>query len=337
MKFKTKIDLIDMEHKVFDIKNESMPKGAWWWWFWLFFFNNPKNPEKPRQLMILWSTKNEKEIYCNNLKLKLKPSKDRSNLSGAVAAWYFDGEKMHHNFLLEQCDIKVSDKEISSNSNTPTSFSINKSKNIIKIGNEFEFIAEATNKHNFIKPTFESNNYIKKIGYSTLRLNYLNLKGKVKNKSINGSAYFQRIFVNSPLPPWYWGVFHFKNGSVLTYFNPNLLGKSIKKDIKFFDKNEVHEFNDIDVKKSGENIPIFTVVGENDNEKINFTVNSYSHSSWTFNKKSFGIIPTKLVYNEYPAIISDFNLLNKDTGKIIDTEKLGKAVGNSEHTTGILI
>ena len=331
------MNFVDFKKRVFNIKDEPMPRGAWWWWFWLFFFNNPKNPEKPRQLMILWSTKNEKEIDCNNLKLKLNHSGDRSNLDGVVAAWYFDGEKMHHNFILEQCNIKVSDKEISSCSSMPTSFSIRKSKNIIKIGEKIEFIAKASNKHDFIKPTFSCNRYVRNKGYSLLRLNRLNLNGKIEGKPIYGSAYFQRIFVNAPLPSWYWGIFHFENGGALTYFNPHLFGKSIKKEIKFFDGNEVHDFKDMNVKKSTAKMSDFKLFGENENEKIEFIVKPYSHSSWTFNKKSFGMFLTKLVYNEYPASISDLKLINKKTGKTINIEKLGKSIGNAEHTTGFLI
>ena len=132
-----------MEGKIFNIKNESMPRGAWWWWFWLFFFNNPKNPAKPRQLMILWSTKNEREVDCNNLKINIKLPIDKKNLNGAVAAWYFDGEKMHHNFLLETCDIKINDRKLSTASTIPTSFSIDGKRSIVKIGKDFEFIAES--------------------------------------------------------------------------------------------------------------------------------------------------------------------------------------------------
>lgn len=332
-----KTNLIDFEKKVFDIKDEPMPKGAWWWWFWLFFFNNPKNPEKPRQLMILWSTKNEKEIDCNNLKIKLNHPIDRSKLDGAVAAWYFDGEKMHHNFLLEQCNIRISPKGLSTSSTVPTSFSLNKTKNIIKIGKGIEFIAQTSNKHDFIKPTFNFNTFVGNKGYSTLRLNHLVLKGKVRGRPVKGSAYFQRIFVNAPLPSWYWGIFHFENGEVLTYFNPHLLRRSVKKDIKFFDGKRVHAFKDIFIKKSAEKMPNFRVFGENNKEKIEFNVKTYSHSSWTFNKKFFGLLPTKLVYNEYPAFISEFKLLNKKSGEIIDIEKLGKSIGNAEHTTGFLL
>ena len=330
-------EIVELERKVFEIQNEPMPRGAWWWWFWLFFFNNPQNPERPRQLMILWSTKNEREISCNDITFRLAPPRDRSALDGIVAAWYFDGEEMHHNFLLEQCNLRISDKELSSDSATPTSFSIDKAKNTVKIGNDFEFIADAGDKHGFVMPTYKSNIYLMNKGYSLLRLNHLDLTGRVNNEEIHGSAYFQRVFVNAPMPPWYWGIFHFEGGGVLSYYRPHLLGKALKKDISFFDGEKMHKFDNMSITSSGGDRPVFTISGETEDEKIDFSVASYSHSSWTFRKRVLGIIPNRLVYNEYPAVISSLRLTNKKTGDEITLKNLGRAVGNAEHTTGLLI
>jgi len=225
-----KIEFIDLEKRVFDIKNENLSRGAWWWWWWIFFFDNPKNPERPRQLMILWSAKNTKKINCNGLDIEIENVRDGSVLDGAVAAWYFDGEKMHHNFLLEQCKIKIGEKEMVSESRIPTSFSVNGKKSVVKIGNDFEFVAEANRKDDFARPRHHSNNFVGEKGYSIMKVNHTDLKGSIKGKPIGGSAYFQRVFVNAPAVPWYWGIFHFENGGILTYTNQLVFGKTIKKD-----------------------------------------------------------------------------------------------------------
>ena len=331
------LKILQPGEKVFDIEKEPMPGGAWWWWFWLFFFDNPRDPNKPRQLMILWSTKNVKEIKCNSLDIKLKFPIDKKNLDGAVAAWYFDGEKMHHDFLLEQCHLKVVEDGISTDSKTPTSFTIRDIVNRVRIGDEFDFVAEAKGKHDFLKPSYHANNFIGSKGYAITKVNHLDLKGYVGGKPIKGTAYFQRVFVNAPAIPWYWGIFHFANGAVLTYTNQMALKKAIKKQIVFFDGNERHEIKDITVKRIGGAIPEFKVSGETNGAKARFTVSAYSHSSWTFRKKSLGMFPNKLVYNEYPATITDFEFINKKTGKTLTSKELGKAVGNAEHTTGYLL
>jgi len=333
----TKSNHIDIEKEVFNIKNEPMPPGTWWWWFWLFFLNNPKNPEKPRQLMILWSIKNVKEIHCNDEKFIFNLPLDKNNLRGVVAAWYFNGEKMHDDFLFEQCNIKISDKMLTSDSTMPTSFSIDKNKNIIKIGNDFELVAEVEDKQGFTSPFQQSNKYIGNKGYSMIRLIRLRLNGTINNESVHGSAFFHRIFVNVPSPSWYWGIFHFESGGILTYFNPFFFGKSIKKDITFFDGETLHEFSDINVKFSVHGMPVFIIKGENKNERINFTINTHSYYSWILKRRVLGFIPNKLVYREYPAFVSDFKFSNKKTGENINLENLGKSVGNVEHATGFLL
>ena len=338
MRSKIKKYLVDMEKKVFDIKDEPMPKGAWGWWFWLFFIDNPENPKKPLQLMILWSIKNDKKITCNNLDIKFTDSKDRTAFDSVVAAWYYDGKNMHHNYILEQCTLDISKRRIATDSATPTSFTVNRDVSTIKIGDVFEIIAKPKNSHNFTKPLYYSNTYLLNKGYSIIKQNHLEITGKYKNTSIRGTAYFQRVFMNAPAIPWYWGIFHFENNSILTYINVHFLGKSFKKDITYFDGSKTHEFTDMTIKKSEEtHHPTFKISGQNRHEKISFKVIPYSHSSWTFKKKADTIIPNKLVYNEYPATISDLKLIDKKTGENITPKDLGNSVGNAEYTTGLLL
>ncbi len=332
-----KADLHEIMGRIFDIKDEPMPRGAWWWWFWLFFFDNPNDPARPRQLMILWSTKNVREIECNGLRIRLGEQADRSRLDGAVAAWYFDGREMHHNFLLEQCGISVSGNGLSTDSGTPTTFAIDGERSTVRIGDDFEFVADTGGRHDFAMPTHHRRNIIGSKGYSIIRLNHLDLHGRAQGKPVRGSAYFQRVFVNAPSPSWYWGVFHFDKGGILTYFNPRFLGKSVKKDITLFDGGRMHEFRDIRVVRRGGKMPVFDVSGKDGEKRISFTVEPYSHSSWTFRKRSLGIIPNKLVYNEYPATITDLSLTDGKAGDAISLRDLGRSVGNAEHTTGLLL
>ena len=64
---------------------------------------------------------------------------------------------------------------------------------------------------------------------------------------------------------------------------------------------------------------------------------SYSHSDWTFKRNVFGFIPSRLVYNEYPAVISELKFINKETGETLTHLDLGRSVGNAEHATGALL
>jgi hypothetical protein len=332
---KTETRIVAPGEKLFDVDDEPFPKGAWWWWFWLFTFDNPMNPKQPRQLMILWSTKNVKEIDCNGLKIKLNLPIDKKNIEGAVAAWYYDGWEMRHNFLLEQCNIKLSKTGLVTESETPTSFSQEGEDYVVKIG-DMVFAARADGKEDFLKPNHHGNHFGAGKSYSITKVNRLSLKGVVDGKPVSGTAYFQRVFVNAPAIPWYWGLYHFRNGGVLTYTYQWILGKKLKRHIAFFDGKNLHEFKGIDVKRIEGKHPSFAVSAENKKERISFMVDAYEHSSWTFKKKSLGIIPNKLVYNEYPGRLRGFELIDKGTGKTLTLKDLGPAYGNSEHTTGFL-
>ncbi|MBU0762229.1 MAG: hypothetical protein KKD39_04335 [Candidatus Altiarchaeota archaeon] len=327
-------ETVDFRECVFDITNENMRHKGWIWWFWLFFIENPENPDKPRQLMILWSRKNVKKIWCNHELLDFTGDKKDE---GVVACWYFDGEKMHHNYLLEQCTLKIEKDSLTSNSKIPTYFSVDSEGCRVKIGSSFDFKLVGKSDHKFNQPTYYKDNIVKDFSYSLLRHNILKLSGEVEGQKIRGTGYFQRVCVNAPIPPWYWGIFHFENGGVLTYFKPHIFGVGLRGDICFFDGSDMHVFTDMDVERIGSINPIFKIIGKNEVEEITFNVNPYSHSSWTFKGSLLKLLETILVYNEYPAKIEGLTLKNKDAKTIITTKSLGDNVGNAEHSTGILL
>ncbi len=342
--------------------------GTWWWWFWIFFMENKDNPSKPKQLMVLWSTKNEREIKCNNLSLKLdneiRVGGKKSVFDGVVAAWYFDGKKMHEDFVLEQCNIELNKKPYSlvSNSKNKTCFyekdcgfavQVNKGKKEFAFNSSFgseEATQPTLSKHSYLNGVFE---------HKVLRASRLNLDGYIKTggvkEKVRGTSYFQKVVINTPAFPWYWGIFHFSDGSVLSYFNPHfgtamlkdnlfkwLISEgnvSLKKGIYFFNKKtgQTHLFNIIQIKRKTRGaLPSFKVSGKNEESKISFTVNCYSSATWKFEKKFLGLTRMRLKYNEYPATITSFNLQDSQ-GKIVSLKELGTGVGNAEHTWGLLI
>lgn len=322
--------------KVFDLKSGPMRRGEWLWWFWLFFFDNPLDPGKPRQLMILWSAKNSRQIDCNSLIIRPVLPVGRDNLDGAVAAWYFDGERMRHNFVLERCMLHVSEKGLYAETNMPTAFEIEGGLSTVRIGDDFTFLARVEGRDNFLRPSLHGNDFLAGKGYSILKMNRLALDGVVDGMPVKGSAYFQRVIVNGPAIPWFWGAFHFREGAVLTYTNQFMFGKAVKKHIAFYDRGTLREFHKIKVKRLRGKMPVFCVSGEAPGESIRFTVTPYSHSSWTFKKKSLRLVPNKLVYNEYPAVLSDFEYVDEAGNCTKTLEELGPAVGNAEHATGYL-
>ena len=260
---------LEIQKEMFDFSKTSPKSGSWWWWFLLLFFNNPKNEQKPRQLMILWSTKKDKEIECNDLKIVLDHDMELESkgkkIDGAVAAWYFDGSKMRHNFLLKQTPLLFSENGIKTE-NVKTEFcrtenglaNFYKTKNSFKldIGESMKFNLSLKEKNIFTIPAF-SGKKILGLNYELLRMNKLSLTGIVNGHRVKGHSYFQKVFLNGPALPWYWGIFYFKGGTILKYFKIHL-GKTlvdipVKKDINFYHKGNLYTFENMKVTKNIEN------------------------------------------------------------------------------------
>jgi len=318
--------------KIFDLKNIFFGENDWIWWFWLFFFENPTNPEKPRQVAILWSARND-IVKCNGMKMGTKKLLKGDLLDGGVAAWYFDGSKMYDNLLLSRVKINLGQSGITTSSPN-TSFQFNNGIFRITVEDKMKFEATLLNdKNKFVSPWEKGHKYLG-LGYDMIGINKLKLTASINGEISEGSAYFQKVFLKGPAIPWYWGIFHFKDSACLSYFNPRLLGKSIKKDVSFYDGETLHRFNDITIKKTRGFLPTFHIMARNKEKKIEFLVETYSKTTWEFRKKKFGLIPLNFNYRQYPARITRFKFNDLKTN--LSLSDLGYGIGNAEHSTGIL-
>ncbi len=346
---------------IFKTTQRVLKPGAWYWSFWLFFMKNPDANKPPLQLMILWSTKYERKLSCNDYefyeKSLKKTDENKTTHKGMVAAWFFDGEKMHHNFILEKTYIVKDYKRKTMFIGEDIVF--RKKENLLEV---------EINKKNF-SAKFESyvpengTEYKAKVGEGTTlhnlftfriaRFDYLDLKAKINNKELLGSSYFQDVVVDSPVGPWYWGYFHFKDKSILSYFYV-YFGNSLFKQNPFKIKKQkawlpvdtncyyyyapedkIYRFPDnLKVKMIGtDEKPVFEVVGKNIKEQteIYLKVKTYSHSYWHFKGQILCLpIKSNFRYNEYPSFVDGYILDKKSNKKL----EIKKGIGNSENSWG---
>jgi hypothetical protein len=350
---------------IWDFNLDGMRRGSWWWWFWLFFWENPKNPDKPKQFMILWSTKNDPRILCNDLVIDnhfIRRKDGSCEFGGTVGAWHFDGEKMIDEYLLANSDITLADRPARSlvcGKPVKTVYSEPQDgTHRIVIGDDFEFTAKCAGD-DFSKLRYNKGVFFKMFDYRMSRMSRLSLEVKEKKskKTLLGTAYFQKVMVNAPVPPWHWGIFHFSHHT-LTYYRPfigsgvlsnNLfkkdpirLNKGLKSSIKFHDHRSglTHIFTDITVKTRTQagGLPIFHVSSESRSAgSIRFTVEPYAESVWRFKKRiADRLFHSNVHYQEYPSKINDF-LLELPDGTKITSVDVGVGVGNAEDNAGFLL
>lgn len=376
----------DISELMWDLNTDEKIKNlSWWWWWWIFFIKNPKNPARPRQLMILWSTKNCEHIIVNDYQWERnqeivktgtpgkdengKYSKRKMTFDGMTGIWWFDGDKMHEPYALEQSDFTVEWKGAKGylRPHSDNVYMYTAEPDLFKVRikkDDDEFDLQMTPWNDFIsKHRYNQDHYIGKWSYNIYKIFGTKLKGHIKTKKgdldedIEGTAYFQKVMVNAPAVPWYWGVFHTEDGSYLDYFNPHFgteiwrktdaptstwdrPGKSLSKKLQFYDaKTDTrYEFRKKDVTIRHEvvdGLPTFWVSGHKDGVDLSIKVRAYSRAYWRFEQKYLGFMRSILYYNEYPTEMLEFEL--KGGKRDITLRDLGYVAGNIEHSWGWLI
>ena len=203
---------------------------TWWWWWWIFFIRQ-EGSERTRQLMILWSTKytDYVKVMGHDWTCKIPPVWDGNTLkfNGMTASWWYDGERMEDPQVLVESDFEVSHEGLKGELKplldgvdyrfygSPEEYRVN----IIDDRNDFRFVLTPWNRY-LSEQRFNENQYTQKYSYNIMKIFGMKLSGSIAGESIEGSAYFQRVTVNAPAAPWYWGVVHCEDGSYIDYFQP---------------------------------------------------------------------------------------------------------------------
>ena len=319
--------------RIFEMERRNR---GWLWWFWLFFFDNPGDPKKPRQVGILWSTKKDGKLKCNGkLMGSDNPYRADGSIEGGVAAWYFDGSEMHDQTILGKVTLDLDESGITTTS-PKTAFRRTDGGFEVVVSEDMVFTATLLESNEFISP-WEKEHKVLGFGYEMTGINRMKLDALIDGEVSKGSCYFQKVYLSTAAPPWYWGIFHFESGASMTYFNPRILGKSVKKDVSFHDGKTLHKFKGIRVDKQmvGQ-LPLFNVSSENEREKIDFVVEPYAETVWRFRKRKMGLFPVSFDYGQYPSRITRFRFEDKGSGDEVTEGDIGVGIGNSEDSRGLL-
>ena len=204
------------------------------------------------------------------------------------------------------------------------------------------------------------------MGYDILRLHGSRVSGKMDDETINGTAYFQKVCVQAPSVPWYWGMLHLSDGSYIDWFLPHLSLTITSRDNQPWKMRDLghmslsegglfHDatlgkstaFNNVRVEKyasnasegshganPGANLPGFKVEMWTTEARIILDVEAVDRAHWAFEQPTVGGIVSNFTYNEYPLKVVDLSITtNGDTRTLDDFEWIR---GNAEHSWGIL-
>ncbi|AAM05618.1 hypothetical protein [Methanosarcina acetivorans] len=171
-------------------------------------------------------------------------------------------------------------------------------------------------------------------GYRFANL-YFDFKGELFGKDFSGKCYAQKVIVIGPFIPWKWSRIIFKNGSVLTYYIPNIeiigVEYNIHNSMEFYDAEtrKLHRFRKAKVyeypSEKGNKRWIVTA----EESRVFMVTKSYCKEALSFTKNF------NFRYIENLVDVVDFQVELED--RIITLEETGSGLGMVEDTSGFVI
>ncbi len=350
-----------------DTTNE-LKNRTWWWWWWIFFFKNEDDPRRTKQMVILWGTRNCREVQVNDhlwhRKRDIQRERGRASAYGMVASWYFDGNEMIDPMFIDEGPLtskwSPGTRELSLAGNGRYMFSGEDDSNRVTVATkDINIDINMKPWTDFLSDVAPSGKeYFMHLSYAMHKIRGSRALGRVsigdRSEGVEGTAYFQKVRINSPTSPWYWGVFHSEKGHYVDYFMPHIgppmfrrserhdsrldWGERIlSKSWRFYDVDEgvLHTVHNIRMRKRYENdLPVFMLSGDDGDKKFEMEMESYSRAYWRIQQPFLRMFNTVLYYNEYPVNVTKFAFESRMGRKIL--EDLEPVTGNCEHAWGMV-
>lgn len=373
---------------------------TWDWWWWLIMLDDPDGRPSGRQLMVLWSTKDNELVEVNGMPWTPagRPSYDAERglaLDGMVCAWWFDGQRMHEPVIQQICRmiampdthpkwpgkskdagkgggavVPLLDNDLSMGLKSDlSSFWVHlltdDSADHPKVPKKFDLSLTPWNAA-MSTARQASATYAANMGYDILRLHGTKVHGKLDDEDVTGTAYFQKVCVQAPSVPWYWGMLHLNDGSYIDWFLPHVSFTVSARDNRPWKRRDLghiglsqgglfhdpvnkrsEKFTNVTILKTASNLtegehghspgaplPVFEIKMWNGRTTIELRVKAIERAHWTFNQPTRGGLKSHLTYNEYPLEMEYLRI--RDEFGVRKESDYEWARGNAEHSWGLL-
>ena len=372
-----------------------IPRLSWWWWWVIVFVRDKDNPGRSKQLMVLWSTKETPAIRMTGhwwLPGSRMNIDEEGGLvfPGMVCSWWYDGKTMFEPLVMKECRMAAINDQHSlwpgegggegagaviplvqedlsfgmKPGNDKFWLNLVSDKEAVKKGAPSRFSAELTPWSGPPSTlTYKNNILAMNMGYDILRLQGTKCKLSVDGEEMEGTAYFQKVSVQAPTIPWFWGMLHFDDGSYLDWFMPHVSLSSTSKDSSpwrlrdFFrtpsngtgifhdakrDRTEVFARCEVELSESdselrdndGNLLPKFRIRLWNGRTQVSLEVRAVSRAKWVFDQPTRAGMVSHLTYNEYPLEVEKIAILDENGLRSI--KDYSWIHGNAEHSWGFL-
>lgn len=354
--------------EVFDVDpTHALPGRTWWWWWFIFFFRNEADPSRTKQMVLLWGTRNTRRLVINGHEWRhdgeIRRQKGSVDCEGMTAGWYYDGATMLDPLFIDDGPMRTEwdgggrlalengNAYVFDAAKTPHVVTVRRPGTAIELG-----IFPWTDYLSQIMPT--GKRYLYHLGYRMHKIRGVRVRGTValggNVEEVEGTAYFQKVRINSPTSPWYWGVFHARDGSFLDYFMPHLGPPALRRtaahvspfdwgeftlsnSFQFYEAatGELHKIRGCAIEKRYVNdLPVFRLRGAGGGKSIDMEMTSYARATWEIRQPLLGPLTNVLFYNEYPVNVTKFAF--SEGNRRVTLDDLGPIVGNCEHSWGLV-
>ena len=214
---------------------------------------------------------------------------------------------------------------------------------------------------------YSHNEFSLGMGYDILRIHGSECTGEIGGEPVTGTAYFQKVCVQAPSIPWFWGMLHFSDGSYLDWFLPHASFTLTAKDDrpwkardfarlplkgqcqwKDAGRQRTEQFARCEVEllevvpgegvpefdEDGNPLPCFHVRVWNGRTQIGLLARAVARAHWTFDQPTRACMTSHFTYNEYPLEIDSITVL--DERGVRTLEDWEWIHGNAEHSWGLL-
>jgi hypothetical protein len=345
--------------------------------------------------MVLWSTKDAPHVRVNEHDWKPEgrfhiDENGRHTLPGMVCAWWYDGKDMHEPYLMRESRIAAMDGQ---HPDWPGSGEFSGSGAVIPVTEDDLSMGLADDGSHFwlrckgdssavengapasfdlkITPwtkaassaAYSNNVFGNDMGYDIIRLHACKCQGLVGEDNVQGSAYFQKVTVQAPSIPWFWGFLHFSDGTYLDWFIPHASFSMTARDSRAWKLRDVtqvplktsgllhdekrgrsEKFERCEVEllpsepeecdSRGEVLPRFLIRVWNGRTQVGLKVRASNRAHWRFDQPTRAGLVSHLTYNEYPLEVESLTILDEKGVRTLDD--FDWVHGNAEHAWGLL-
>lgn len=300
--------------------------------YWFAIFTSLDKKKNPMQLISSFGRRNSRKSMVDNVEISGSNPGDGTVRTGGFV-WCYDGRKKIALPIVETMTSVTDHSIVSAGNGLSIDISGTVPQYRVKVNSETIKCDFRLRKPASGYDTEVLNELKMKLNYQVYNL-YYNFDGTLNGQEYSGRCYLQKVLLTTPMVPWYWSRFVFRDGSYFVFFKPYFgsrdLNYSLRNKGAFYSASgdKLHWVYNIDVKHDSR-MKNWKITSKGDGYSL--TIGAKAYSDHGFNFRYGGIFN----YNEHMVNVTKLDF--RTEGHKLGLKTLGTGAGIVEDATGLLI